>query len=196
MLISQSFLSANGPKREARLDVQRLWTKTRCQVQTARSIDSTPPKKKRLKRLRQQRQIHGVFPQKNKPPVFARDFQAKTMTKGWKNTRKRGFQWESLQVPGDFFSGEDFGSANMDKDFSGFQWSFALLTYSSYQWWARIRSMPKQQKPTLFIASLTKNPQSPTAWFEFTLPETNIAPENGWLEYYFPIGEAYFQGLR
>ena len=30
-----------------------------------------------------------------------------------------------------------------------------------------------------------------------TLPETNskFAPENGWLEYYFPIGEAYFQGL-
>ena len=28
-----------------------------------------------------------------------------------------------------------------------------------------------------------------------TLPETNIAPENGWLEYYFPIGKAYFQGL-
>ncbi len=26
-----------------------------------------------------------------------------------------------------------------------------------------------------------------------TLPETNIAPENWWLEYYFPIGEAYFQ---
>ena len=29
-----------------------------------------------------------------------------------------------------------------------------------------------------------------------TFPQTNIAPENGWLEYYFPIGEAYFQGLR
>ena len=28
-----------------------------------------------------------------------------------------------------------------------------------------------------------------------TLPETNIAPENGWLEYDFPMGEAYFQGL-
>ena len=29
-----------------------------------------------------------------------------------------------------------------------------------------------------------------------TRPETNIfAPENGWLEYYVPIGEAYFQGL-
>ena len=27
-----------------------------------------------------------------------------------------------------------------------------------------------------------------------TLPETNIAPENGWLEYYFPIGDACFQG--
>ena len=27
-----------------------------------------------------------------------------------------------------------------------------------------------------------------------TLPETNIAPKNGWLEYCFPIGEAYFQG--
>ena len=28
-----------------------------------------------------------------------------------------------------------------------------------------------------------------------TLPETNIAPKKGWLEYYFPIGEAYFQVL-
>ncbi len=28
-----------------------------------------------------------------------------------------------------------------------------------------------------------------------TLPETNIAPENGWLEDVFPIGKAYFQGL-
>ena len=28
-----------------------------------------------------------------------------------------------------------------------------------------------------------------------TLPETNIAPKNGWLEYYFPIGMAYFQRL-
>ena len=28
-----------------------------------------------------------------------------------------------------------------------------------------------------------------------SLPETNIAPKNGWLEYYFPIGKAYFQGL-
>ena len=33
-------------------------------------------------------------------------------------------------------------------------------------------------------------------WPSTTLPETNIAPENGWLEYYFPIGvPAYFQGL-
>ena len=27
-----------------------------------------------------------------------------------------------------------------------------------------------------------------------TLPKTNIAPENGWLEYYLTIGKAYFQG--
>ena len=32
--------------------------------------------------------------------------------------------------------------------------------------------------------------------YTYTLPETNIAPTNGWLEYYFPIGEACFQGLR
>ena len=33
---------------------------------------------------------------------------------------------------------------------------------------------------------------SVNSWF--TLPETNIAPENGWLEDYFPFGKAYFQG--
>ena len=49
----------------------------------------------------------------------------------------------------------------------------------------------------------TAGPQKPMEKMEgfdmprnTTLPETNIAPENGWLEYYFPIGEAYFQGLR
>ena len=30
---------------------------------------------------------------------------------------------------------------------------------------------------------------------DLTLPETNIAPENGWLEDSFPFGKAYFQGL-
>ncbi len=33
-------------------------------------------------------------------------------------------------------------------------------------------------------------------WKAITLPETNIAHENGWLEYYFPIGDTYLQGLR
>ncbi len=32
-------------------------------------------------------------------------------------------------------------------------------------------------------------------YIRITLPQTNIAPKNGWLEYYFPIGEAYFQVL-
>ena len=31
--------------------------------------------------------------------------------------------------------------------------------------------------------------------FDCTLPETNMAPENGWLEYYLPFGMAYFQVL-
>ena len=29
-----------------------------------------------------------------------------------------------------------------------------------------------------------------------TLPATNIAPENGWLDYQFPFGMSYFQVLR
>ena len=29
--------------------------------------------------------------------------------------------------------------------------------------------------------------------FVFTLPDTDIAPEKGWLEYYFPFGKDYFQ---
>ena len=32
-------------------------------------------------------------------------------------------------------------------------------------------------------------------WGTIALPETNIAPENGWLEYSFPFGKPYFQGL-
>ncbi len=30
--------------------------------------------------------------------------------------------------------------------------------------------------------------------WDSTLPETNTAPENGWLEYYFPIGDGLFSG--
>ncbi len=33
-----------------------------------------------------------------------------------------------------------------------------------------------------------------TVSFCDTLPETNIAPKNGWLEYLFPLGMAYVQG--
>ena len=34
-----------------------------------------------------------------------------------------------------------------------------------------------------------------TSEIETTLPENNMAPENGWLEDEFPFGKAYFQGL-
>ena len=58
------------------------------------------------------------------------------------------------------------------------------------------RPMKKEKTP----------PPTWTKWWEMlcsfsrmllvgTLPETNVAPENGWLEDYFPVGEAYFQGL-
>ena len=36
---------------------------------------------------------------------------------------------------------------------------------------------------------------SPEIYYMDTLRETNIVPKNGWLEYSFPIGEAYFQVL-
>ena len=40
------------------------------------------------------------------------------------------------------------------------------------------------------------HPTTPSKIFDaHTLPKTNIAPENGWLEYYFPFGMASFQGL-
>ena len=35
--------------------------------------------------------------------------------------------------------------------------------------------------------------RDPSVW-TVTVPETNIAPENGWWEYSFPFGMAYFQG--
>ena len=48
-----------------------------------------------------------------------------------------------------------------------------------------VSTWTKKTKTVVFLPSRSCN----------TLPETNIAPKNGWLEYYFPIGEAYFQGL-
>ena len=51
--------------------------------------------------------------------------------------------------------------------------------------------LKKMEKgPRFFWGEKTPNPNfSPN-----TLPETNIATRNGWLKYYFPIGQAYFQG--
>ena len=55
----------------------------------------------------------------------------------------------------------------------------------------RVARPVKAVRPELLGSFLEDHPRYRT------LPETNIfAPENGWLEYYFPIGEAYFQGLR
>ena len=39
-----------------------------------------------------------------------------------------------------------------------------------------------------------RKPIYPQRKLSHSFPETNISRENGWLEYYFPIGEASFQG--
>ena len=41
-----------------------------------------------------------------------------------------------------------------------------------------------------------KTPRGPSKTQSLTLPETNIAPENGWLEYWFPFGMADFSGAK
>ena len=50
-------------------------------------------------------------------------------------------------------------------------------------------------KITCFAKKLGTFRSEKTQKHVYTLPETNIATENGWLEYYFPFGKAYFHGL-
>ena len=52
-------------------------------------------------------------------------------------------------------------------------------------------------RPKVSVTGIKATPNKITHFISllYTLPETNIAPKNGWLEYYFPIGKAYFQGL-
>ncbi len=54
------------------------------------------------------------------------------------------------------------------------------------------KGLPNMDGMSIVYINLKLKKPSPNT----TLPETNIAPTNGWLEYYFPIGDAYFQGLR
>ena len=53
----------------------------------------------------------------------------------------------------------------------------------------------KSKKNAILADRVLITQNQPDIWPKYTLPETNIAPKNGWLEYYFPIGMAYFQGL-
>ena len=66
--------------------------------------------------------------------------------------------------------------------------------------------LPSTVCPVVGKDGILKNPKNPPKdqpqilWSTglpgfSTLPETNIAPTNGWLEYNSPVGEAYFQGL-
>ena len=56
---------------------------------------------------------------------------------------------------------------------------------SSFYQWSEIGS----RDPGPDFGSFNKN------ILMLTPPKFNIAPENGWLEYYFPIGKVTFQGL-
>ena len=71
---------------------------------------------------------------------------------------------------------------------------------------AHVDLQPKAKHPTSLNHQITQPPQTcykiiPDRLSQSiikckvpysTLPENNIAPKNGWLEYYFPIGEAYY----
>ena len=48
--------------------------------------------------------------------------------------------------------------------------------------WAIVKPPPSQMVGTTL------------GYIIYTLPETNIAPENGWLQHWFPFGMAYFLG--
>ena len=49
-------------------------------------------------------------------------------------------------------------------------------------------------KFTPYLKSKIRENQTAQTFFWYTLPETNIAPENGWLEDYSTFGKALFSG--
>ena len=61
------------------------------------------------------------------------------------------------------------------------------LSWKLKRWWARVAKHLISRRHCADLSFL--------CWVFFTLPETNIAPENGWLEYSFPFGMVYFQVL-
>ncbi len=65
-----------------------------------------------------------------------------------------------------------------------------------------IHRSPTREKPVIHLSTTRRKPTK-KSWhsyadlslsMQFSLPETNIAPEDWWLEDYFPIGYAYIQG--
>ncbi len=98
-------------------------------------------------------------------------------------------------------------TGNRNSDPSGFM-DFINVSNFTSQWWLEddflLRKIcrkkrwgrSKSWKSRFSIFSWGFWGCSFAVWKSCTLPETNIAPENGWLEYYFAIGEAYYQGLR
>ena len=64
----------------------------------------------------------------------------------------------------------------------------AGITLPSHLW-------PIIHAPPITVMTTGTLPLDASQLFTYTLPETNIVPKDGWLEYYFPIEEAYFQRL-
>ena len=62
-------------------------------------------------------------------------------------------------------------------------------------WWIQTGYLPHGAQNHEYIEGYSPTIDVFSIYNNCTLPETNIAPKNGWLEYYLPIGEAYFQGL-
>ena len=76
-----------------------------------------------------------------------------------------------------------------------FQWPPKVLLLHPYFWMKNMWACTMNESPN--IPKLISIPIDDYGYLTPTLPETNIfAPENGWLEYYLPIGMAYFQVLN
>ena len=65
---------------------------------------------------------------------------------------------------------------------------------SFFRWWTMLRSRWPRRKAWILMEAAS-SPEGMDGSINNTLPETNIAPENGWLEDDFPFRMAYFQGL-
>ena len=121
------------------------------------------------------------------------------------NKRNDGPSWPKRKT-------KDFRRIAITSMFTQVSASNKTVMFHPFFWYGRTNLDRKLPRLELYSSSLgyfsvpigimatlpnKKQPKHPTS--SNTLPETNSklanAPKNGWLEYYFPIGMAYFQVL-